>query len=138
MSEINVTPFVDVMLVLLIVFMVAAPLLKVGVPLNLPKIDANPLPTEQREPVSIDVDAEGTILLQDDPVTPDDLRERLAAIAEERGTEERVFVRGDQISGYGDVMQVMGLLQSAGFRNIGLLTDPGGTISSGPRASAAQ
>jgi len=135
MSEINVTPFVDVMLVLLIVFMVAAPLLTVGVPVNLPKTDANPLPTEQREPVTVNVDVDGTIFLQGDPVTVGELRERLSAIASERGSDERVFVRADQAVGYGDVMQVMGLLNAVDFRNIGLVTDPGGPVASGVRAA---
>ncbi len=138
MSEINVTPFVDVMLVLLIVFMVAAPLLTVGVPVNLPKTDANPLPTEQREPVTVNVDADGAIFLQGDPVTTAELRERLAAIASERGADERVFVRADQAVDYGDVMSVMGLLNSVDFRNIGLVTDPGGPVASGVRAVGQQ
>jgi len=138
MSEINVTPFVDVMLVLLIVFMVAAPLLTVGVPVNLPKTDANPLPTEQREPVTVNVDVDGTIFLQGDPVTTAELRERLSAIASERGSDERVFVRADQAVGYGDVMQVMGLLNAVDFRNIGLVTDPGGPVASGVRAVEPQ
>ena len=126
MSEINVTPFVDVMLVLLIVFMVAAPLLTVGVPVKLPKTAANPLPTEQREPVTINVDLDGRIYLQGDEVLPEMLPERLAAIASERGSDERVFLRGDGGVGYGRVMEVMGLLNAGGFGNIGLVTDPGG------------
>lgn len=138
MSEINVTPFVDVMLVLLIVFMVAAPLLTVGVPVNLPKTNANPLPTEQREPVTVNVDVDGGIFLQGDPVTTAELRERLSAIASERGSDERVFVRADQAVGYGDVMRVMGLLNSVDFRNIGLVTDPGGPVASGVRAASPE
>ena len=138
MSEINVTPFVDVMLVLLIVFMVAAPLLTVGVPVSLPKTDANPLPTEQREPVSLNVDADGAIFLQGDPVTADELRERLVAIASERGSEERVFLRADQAVGYGEVMQVMGMLNAVDFRNIGLVTDPGGPVSPVSRSADSQ
>jgi biopolymer transport protein TolR len=138
MSEINVTPFVDVMLVLLIVFMVAAPLLTVGVPVNLPKTDANPLPTEQREPVTVNVDTDGTIFLQGDPVTGAELRERLSAISAERGSDERVFVRADKAVGYGEVMEVMGLLNAADFRNIGLVTDPGGPVASGIRAQQVQ
>ncbi len=126
MSEINVTPFVDVMLVLLIVFMVAAPLLTVGVPVKLPKTAANPLPTEQREPVTVNVDLDGQIFLQGDPVAPADLNDRLAAIASERGSDERVFLRADRGVGYGRVMEVMGTLNAGGFGNIGLVTDPGG------------
>lgn len=138
MSEINVTPFVDVMLVLLIVFMVAAPLLTVGVPVNLPKTNANPLPTEQREPVTVNVDASGTIFLQSEPVTVAELRERLSAISSERGSEERVFVRGDMAATHGEVMQVMGVLNAADFRNIGLVTDPGGPMASGVPAPQEQ
>ncbi|MCL4131253.1 UNVERIFIED_CONTAM: hypothetical protein GTU68_035454 [Idotea baltica] len=138
MSEINVTPFVDVMLVLLIVFMVAAPLLTVGVPVNLPKADAAPLPTEQREPVTVNVDAEGAIFLQGDPVSADELRERLSAISSERGSDERVFVRGDMNATHGEIMQVMGLLNAADFRNIGLVTDPGGPVTSGARAGQSE
>ena len=126
MSEINVTPFVDVMLVLLIVFMVAAPLLTVGVPIKLPKTAANPLPTEQREPITVNVDLDGQIFLQGDPVEPADLNQRLLAIASERGSDERVFLRADRGVGYGRVMEVMGRLNSGGFGNIGLVTDPGG------------
>ena len=129
MSEINVTPFVDVMLVLLIVFMVAAPLLTVGVPVKLPKTSANPLPTEQREPVSINVDMQGIIYLQGDAVSVADLPARLAAIASERGADERVFLRGDGEVGYGRVMEVMGTLNAGGFSNIGLVTDPGGAAA---------
>ena len=126
MSEINVTPFVDVMLVLLIVFMVAAPLLTVGVPVELPKTAANPLPTEQREPVSINVDMTGRIYLLGDEVEMTELPARLTAIAAERGADERVFLRGDGAVGYGRVMEVMGMLNANGFGNIGLVTDPGG------------
>ena len=133
MSEINVTPFVDVMLVLLIVFMVAAPLLRVGVPVTLPKTAANPLPREQREPINVTVEAGGRISLQDEPVSFAELTERLGAIASERGTEERLFLRADASAGYGEVMEVMGLLNAAEFRNIGLVTEPGGP---GPRPAA--
>lgn len=132
MSEINVTPFVDVMLVLLIVFMVAAPLLTVGVPVKLPKTAANPLPTEQREPVSINVDMMGRIYLLGDEVTAADLPARLAAVAAERGADERVFLRGDGEVGYGRVMEVMGTLNAGGFSNIGLVTDPGGAAAPAP------
>jgi len=135
MSEINVTPFVDVMLVLLIVFMVAAPLLTVGVPVKLPKTAANPLPTEQREPVTINVDMAGRIYLLGTEVAGADLPERLAAIAAERGADERVFLRGDGDVGYGRVMEVMGTLNAGGFSNIGLVTDPGGQAAA-PRSDA--
>ncbi len=136
MSEINVTPFVDVMLVLLIVFMVAAPLLTVGVPVKLPKTAANPLPTEQREPVTVNVDLDGRIFLQGDEVDPVFLTERLIAIASERGSDERVFLRADKGVDYGRVMEVMGTLNAGGFGNIGLVTDPGGPVSG--RVSGAE
>ncbi len=135
MSEINVTPFVDVMLVLLIVFMVAAPLLTVGVPVKLPKTAANPLPAEEREPVTVNVDLDGQIYLQGDLVEPVDLTARLAAIASERGADERVFLRADRGVGYGRVMEVMGTLNAGGFGNIGLVTDPGGQAASEPTAN---
>ena len=128
MSEINVTPFVDVMLVLLIVFMVAAPLLTVGVPVNLPQTAAKPLPAEQREPVTVNVDAAGRIFLQGAEAEFAVFRERLGAIASERGVEDRVFVRADQAVDYGLVMQVMGELSALGFSNLGLVTDAGKSV----------
>lgn len=128
MSEINVTPFVDVMLVLLIIFMVAAPLLTVGVPLELPKTNAQPLPIEQEEPLTINLDAEGRIYLQKTETSAETLIPKLQAIQAER-TSDRVFLRADRGLDYGRVMQVMGALSAGGFRNIGLVTDqanPGG------------
>ncbi|MCT8971737.1 protein TolR [Microbaculum marinisediminis] len=121
MSEINVTPFVDVMLVLLIVFMVAAPLLTVGVPIDLPESQATPL-EGQEEPLTISVDNEGRVFLQDTEITIDELVPKLTAVAEQ-GVEERVFVRGDRTVDYGTVMQVMGRLNAAGFRRIALVTE---------------
>lgn len=132
MSEINVTPFVDVMLVLLIVFMVAAPLLTVGVPVNLPKTAANPLPAEQREPVTVNIDETGRIFLQGAESEFNAFRERLAAIASERGVEDRVFVRADRAVDYGLVMRVMGELNALGFGNLGLVTDAGGSTITRP------
>lgn len=125
MSEINVTPFVDVMLVLLIIFMVAAPLLTVGVPIELPKTAATPLPTEQEEPLTITVSQEGALQLQSTDITRDDLIPRLRAIAAERESQ-KIFLRADQAVDYGAVMQVMGALNNAGFNDIGLVTDAGG------------
>ena len=122
MSEINVTPFVDVMLVLLIIFMVAAPLLTVGVPLELPKTNARALPTEQEEPLTINLDAEGRIYIQKTEVPAEELVPKLAAIQAERESD-RVFLRADQSLDYGMVMQIMGALSAGGFRNIGLVTD---------------
>lgn len=122
LAEINVTPFVDVMLVLLIIFMVTAPLLTAGVPVDLPKTQAKPL-TEDREPLSITVRKDGTIFLQNKPVGLDMLVVRLTALAA-NGYDQRVFVRGDAAVDYGRVMEVMGTLSSAGFTHIGLVTSP--------------
>ncbi len=121
MSEINVTPFVDVMLVLLIVFMVAAPLLTVGVPIELPETKANPLQGD-KEPLTVTVKADGTVFLQNTEIKLDTLVPKLIAIAK-NGYEERIFVRGDRHVDYGKVMKVMGVLNMAGFRRIGLVTD---------------
>ncbi len=121
-AEINVTPLVDVMLVLLIVFMIAAPLLSVGVPVELPKTDAKSLPSQQ-EPITITVDEEGGVFLQDTEVTLDLLVERLVAISG-NGYEERIYLRADEDSDYGAVMKVMARVNAAGFSNLGLVTDP--------------
>ena len=123
-AEINVTPLVDVMLVLLIVFMIAAPLLSVGVPIELPKTDAQALPSEQ-EPITITVDFDGKIFIQEDEISLDDLTSRLVAVAG-NGYEERIYLRADQDSDYGAVMKVMARVNSAGFSNLGLVTDPVG------------
>lgn len=120
-SDINVTPFVDVMLVLLIVFMVTAPLLTVGVPVDLPKTRAQPL-SQDREPLSVTIKSNGQIFLQNTPVAEDDLVPKLTAIAA-NGYDQRVFVRGDKSVDYGRVMEVMGMLSAAGFTHIGLVTD---------------
>ena len=121
MAEINVTPFVDVMLVLLIVFMVTAPLLTVGVPVDLPKTKA-PALGQDREPLSITVRRDGAIFLQKEQVPEAALVDRLTAIAS-NGYNQRIFVRGDDRVVYGKVMEVMGLLAAAGFTHIGLVTD---------------
>ncbi|MEM9045722.1 MAG: protein TolR [Pseudomonadota bacterium] len=124
MSEINVTPFVDVMLVLLIIFMVAAPLLTVGVPLNLPKTTAEALPTEVDEPLTLNIDQTGAVFLQDQPIGDDGLLEKLTAIRDARGPEGgKVFLRADRALEYGRVAQVMAFLRNAGFTQIGLVTD---------------
>ena len=130
MSEINVTPFVDVMLVLLIIFMVAAPLLTVGVPVNLPETAANALPTDQEEPLTVTLTAAGEVQIQTTPVEPVDLVNRLRAIAAERDSD-RVFLRADGAVPYEQVMQVMGALNAGGFSNIGLVTDIGGPTLDG-------
>ena len=121
MSEINVTPFVDVMLVLLIVFMVTAPLLTVGVPVDLPKTRAQAL-GQDREPLAVTIRNNGQIYLQNTPVAEDDLVPKLTAISN-NGYDQRIFVRGDRQVDYGRVMEVMGLLSAAGFTHIGLVTD---------------
>ena len=121
MAEINVTPFVDVMLVLLIVFMVTAPLLTVGVPVDLPKTKA-PALGQDREPLSITVAKDGKIYLQKQEVPQDELVPKLTAISK-NGYDQRIFVRGDKSVDYGRVMEVMGLLSQAGFTHIGLVTD---------------
>jgi biopolymer transport protein TolR len=130
MSEINVTPFVDVMLVLLIIFMVAAPLLTVGVPIELPKTAASALPTEQEEPLTITLTADGRILIQTSDVLPDELIPKLTAIAAER-TSNKVFLRADGAIPYQRVAQVMGALNAGGFNNIGLVTDTDGPSFNG-------
>ncbi|MEP3890472.1 MAG: biopolymer transporter ExbD [Hellea sp.] len=121
-AEINVTPLVDVMLVLLIVFMIAAPLLSVGVPVELPKTDAKALPSQQ-EPITITVDFEGGVFIQDEEISLDDLATRLIAVST-NGYEERIYLRGDRETDYGEVMKVMARINTAGFTNIGLVTDP--------------
>ena len=122
MAEINVTPFVDVMLVLLIVFMVAAPLLTVGVAVDLPKTAAQPIP-DQGEPLTVTVAGDGVIYLQETQVTLDELVPRLMAMSK-AGYDQRIYIRGDQKRPYGEVAVVMGRINSAGFRQIGLVMDP--------------
>jgi biopolymer transport protein TolR len=121
MSEINVTPFVDVMLVLLIVFMVTAPLLTVGVPVDLPQTRAKSL-GEDREPLAVTIDEQGKVFLQNTPIQVDELVPKLVAISS-NGYNQRIFVRGDKSVDYGKVMEVMGLLNAAGFTRIGLVTN---------------
>jgi biopolymer transport protein TolR len=125
MSDINVTPFVDVMLVLLIIFMVAAPMLTVGVPVKLPETAATALPTEQEEPLTITIMADGRIAIQTTETAEADLIPKLRAIAAER-TSNKVFLRADGSVPYERVAQVMGALNAGGFRDIGLVTDTDG------------
>ena len=125
MSEINITPFVDVMLVLLIIFMVAAPLLTVGVPVELPETRAEALPTDDEEPLTVTLTATGEIAIMESVVAPDTLIPRLRAIAAERSSD-RVFLRADGDIAYARVAEVMGALSAGGFSNIGLVTDTGG------------
>src|SRR3984957_13459612 len=121
MAEINVTPFVDVMLVLLIVFMVTAPLLTVGVPVDLPKTRA-PALGQDKEPLSVTIAKDGKIYLQKDVISEDALVAKLTAISQ-NGYDQRIFVRGDKSVDYGRGMEVLGLLSQAGFTHIGLVTD---------------
>ncbi|ASM73002.1 MULTISPECIES: protein TolR [Roseobacteraceae] len=130
MAEINVTPFVDVMLVLLIIFMVAAPLLTVGVPVELPKTAAGALTADQEEPLTVTITAEGAIQIQTTETSRDQLVAKLRAIAAER-EGDRVFLRADGAVPYSDVMQIMGALNAGGFSNIGLVTDTGGPALDG-------
>ncbi len=122
MSEINVTPMVDVMLVLLIIFMVSAPLMTVGVPVDLPQTRAKSL-EQDKEPLTVSVTPKG-VYLQNTEIPVEELVAKLKAITEARGgTEERIFVRGDRQIDYGTVMKVMGRLSDAGFRRVGLVTE---------------
>ena len=130
MSEINVTPFVDVMLVLLIIFMVAAPMMQVGVPIELPDTAATAMPDEQEEPLTISITADGLLLIQDTEITDEDLIPKLKAIAANR-TSDKVFLRADGALAYQRVAQVMGALNAGGFNNIGLVTDAGGPAMNG-------
>lgn len=130
MSEINVTPFVDVMLVLLIIFMVAAPLLTVGVPVELPKTAAGALPTEQEEPLTITITAAGAVQIQTTETARNELVPKLRAISAER-TSDQIFLRADGAVPYAQVMEVMGALNAGGFANIGLVTDIGGPTLDG-------
>ena len=123
MSEINVTPFVDVMLVLLIIFMVTAPMLTVGVPLELPKSEASALGSNtQKEPLTLSVNREGKIFLQETELGIDEIVPKLTAIAKS-GFEETIYIRGDKDANYGALMRVMGKISAAGFRRISLVTD---------------
>jgi len=120
MSEINVTPFVDVMLVLLIIFMVAAPLMTVGVPIDLPETAAKALNSET-QPITISINEAGQIHIQETEIPIDEVVAKLGAIAK-AGYEERIYVRGDKTADYGTVMKVMARIQAAGYNKIGLVT----------------
>ena len=122
MSDINVTPFVDVMLVFLVVFMVTAPLLTVGVPIDLPNSEANNLP-ENDTPLSITINEDGKIYLQDEEVDLNQMVARITVIFENR-KEDRIYVHGDQRVNYGRVMEVIGLLNGNGFSRVAMVTDP--------------
>ena len=119
MSEINVTPFVDVMLVLLIVFMVTAPLLTVGIPVDLPKVKANAL-TDQKDPIEITIKLDGSVYLGETIVEVENLIPRLNAITDQN-IEARIYVRGDRIVAYGRVMEIMSIINSAGYIKVALV-----------------
>jgi biopolymer transport protein TolR len=123
MAEINVTPMVDVMLVLLIIFMVSAPLLTVGVPIDLPQTKAKSL-DQDKEPLTVSVKNTGEVYLQNSEIKIDELVPKLQAITQTRGgADERIYVRGDKKVDYGTVMRVMGRLSQAGFRRVALVTE---------------
>ncbi|MEM9426971.1 MAG: protein TolR [Pseudomonadota bacterium] len=130
MSEINVTPFVDVMMVLLIIFMVAAPLTTVGVPVELPRTAATSLPSEQEEPLAVTLTADGLVQIQTTEVAEAEIVPRLLSILAERASD-RVFLRADGSIPYARVVQIMGALNAAGITNIGLVTDSGGPTLDG-------
>ena len=120
MSEINVTPFVDVMLVLLIVFMVTAPLLTVGIPVDLPKVKASAL-TDQKDPIEITVNLKGEVYIGESLVEVENLIPRINAITEQN-TEARIYIRGDRVVAYGRVMEIMSIINSAGYVKVALIT----------------
>jgi len=120
MSEINVTPFVDVMLVLLIVFMVTAPLLTVGIKVDLPKVEATAL-TDIKDPIEITVNLEGDIYIGESKVDVENIIPRLNAITEQN-TEARIYVRGDRVVAYGRIMEIMAIINSAGYVKVALIT----------------
>jgi biopolymer transport protein TolR len=123
MAEINVTPMVDVMLVLLIIFMVSAPLLTVGVPIDLPQTKAKSL-DQDKEPLTVSVNTKGEIYLQNSEIKLEELVAKLQAVTQTRGgSDERIYVRGDKKVDYGTVMRVMGRLSAAGFRRVALVTE---------------
>ena len=130
MSEINITPMVDVMLVLLIIFMVAAPMLTVGVPVKLPETAATALPTEQEEPLTVTITSDGRLSIQTTEVSDAEMIGKLTAIAAER-TSKKIYLRADGSVAYERVAQVMGALNAGGFNNIGLVTDAGGPAMGG-------
>ena len=124
-AEINVTPLVDVMLVLLIIFMVTAPMLTSGVPIELPETKGQQLQTN-KEPVTISVDKSGKVFIQETEIRLDEIAPKLKAIAK-NGVEEQIFIRGDKGIDYGTVMRVMGRVKSAGFTKVSLVTETEGT-----------
>ena len=122
LSEINVTPFVDVMLVLLIIFMVTAPLLTVGVQVDLPESSADSLPEDQ-EPLTLTINSKGEVFIQEHQVEYDKVVPKILAIANNR-TDTRIYVRGDKTINYGRVLEVMGMLSGSGFTKVALISEP--------------
>ena len=123
-AEINMTPFIDVMLVLLIIFMVAAPLIATGVPIDLPQTGAKPINVDQK-PITVAIDAKGQIFLQDQATLEPDLVAKLQVLTGQ-GYEQRIYVRGDRMVDYGRVASVMSTITSAGFKKVAMVTDPSG------------
>ena len=136
MAEINITPFVDVMLVLLIIFMVAAPLLTVGVPVELPKTAASALPSAKQEPLTVTITAQGVVMIQKTEIAIKDLVPKLKSVATERDND-RIFLRADGAIPYMTVVQVMGAMNAGGFSNIGLVTDIGGPTFDGTNSAGS-
>jgi biopolymer transport protein TolR len=130
LAEINVTPLVDVMLVLLIIFMVAAPLMNTAVNVDLPKATASPV-NQDSEPLNVSVDAKGQVFLQDQPIERGELVAKLVAISKEQ-KDRRIFVRGDKSNSYGTMMEVMGVIIQGGYTKVSLLTDPSGARAAAP------
>ena len=130
MSEINITPMVDVMLVLLIIFMVAAPLSVVGIPVELPETSATALPGDEEEPLTVTITNDGRVMIQETEVAQDILVSRLQAISAER-SGDKIFLRADGRNDWNRVAQVMGLLNAGGFSDIGLVTDIASTATDG-------
>jgi len=122
MSEINVTPFVDVMLVLLIIFMVTAPLLTVGVQVDLPETSADTLP-EENEPLTLTINSKGEVFIQETKIEFDNLIKKILAVSKNR-TDTRIYVRGDKTINYGRVLEVMGKLSGSGFTKVALISEP--------------
>ena len=122
MSEINVTPFVDVMLVLLIIFMVTAPLLTVGVQVDLPETSADTLP-EESEPLTLTINSKGEVFIQETKIEFDNLIKKILAVSKNR-TDTRIYVRGDKTINYGRVLEIMGLLSGSGFTKVALISEP--------------
>ncbi len=122
MSEINVTPFVDVMLVLLIIFMVTAPLLTVGVQVDLPETSADTLP-EESEPLTLTINSKGEVFIQETKIEFDNLIKKILAVSNNR-TDTRIYVRGDKTINYGRVLEVMGILSGSGFTKVALISEP--------------